>query len=109
MTTSDSTITPGTRVELGVVAMFATALVSAIVAGSVWCTRISIGQQQLADEIAELRALVERGVDDRWHRADMRAWVERANREVELWSVETEHRLGLEEGDWKRFSFPDVD
>ena len=46
-------------------------------------------------------------VDDRWRGADMKAWVELANREVEVWSLATEQKLELEPGTYPRFRFPE--
>ena len=80
-----------------------------IAGGSVWATRISMGQDRLREDMAELNALVRLGVSDSWRGAHMRAWVNRANREVELWSIEAEHTLNLEDGSWRRFIFPDPD
>jgi hypothetical protein len=104
-----SVVNPQTKVELGMVIVLVTAIISAIIAGSVWCTRISIGQALLTEELAQLREVVEAGTGDRWTKTDMRLWVDRANREVELWSVEAEHAFGVEDGEWMRFNFPSVE
>lgn len=107
--TQDLTLNERTRVELGLVITLVSAILAALIAGTVWCTKISIGQAQLSKEVAALHGLVQSGVDDRWRRADMKAWIERANREAELWSKDAERHLNLEPGSWTRFIFPEVD
>ena len=97
-----------TKIELGLVITLVSAIIAAIIAGTVWCTKISIGQRMLSDDLTELRHLFQAGMDDRWRRSDMQAWVERANREVELWSREAEDGLGMEPGSLTRFHFPDA-
>ena len=71
----------------------------AIGSGSVWCTRTSMA-------IQSLRLQVDKAVDGRWTAHHMDEWIERSNREAELWSISTEQRMGLEPGAYPRFIFP---
>lgn len=103
MTREERALRRSTPVEISLVIGLCTGLVG----GSVWATKITMGQSELQGQIRDLKEIVTRASNGHWTRADMSLWVDRANREVELWSIDTERALDLESGTWRRFVFPD--
>lgn len=96
-TISDST---GVTIGLLVVAM-------GLVAGGTYGYAMMVARLDgLITDMHELRVEVALGITDRWRREDMEAWVKRANREVEVWSLLTERTMGFEPNTYPRFEFP---
>ena len=97
---------PFRRIKLGNATLIELSLVllicGAIVAATRWATKVDY-------RLDSIDSKLDAGIYDRWRGADMRAWVLQANREVEVWSLEAEHVLGLEGDSWVRFHFPDPD
>lgn len=85
-------------IQLGIVIL----LCGAIWAGSTWASDVTHAIDALSDQIHH-------GTKDRWTGGNMKVWVDQANREVELWSIQAEHNLGLEDGEFDRLEFPDPD
>lgn len=100
--TSDSALSRQTYISLG---LLFTALAVAV-GGARWATTIEHEIKAARQELSSIQASLELGTLDRWTGNDMIDWVERCNREVELWSIQAEQNLGLQLGDWARFQFP---
>jgi len=92
---SEPTLRKSSTMEISLVLL----LCGGIASGAMWAQRISI-------DLAALRLIVERGVADRWTARDMANWVDRANREADLWNERTARNLGVDHDSWHRFQLP---
>ena len=99
------TLRRSTLVDLSLVV----SLCAAIGAGAIWTTKITLKLEQLQLDLTAIRLKVDSGIVDRWRGADMKAWVQSANREVRIWTRDTERALGLESGSLIEFQFPNPD
>lgn len=95
-------ISNSTWVNLGLVVSF----IVATSMGSWHMSRIYHTQQGVLHELEEIHHTLDERTMDRWTASDMSRWVDFANREVEVWSLEAERKLDLPEGTWRRFKFP---
>lgn len=103
MAIQNTKISNTTWVNLGLVISFITATSM----GSWHMSRIYHTQKNVLNELEEIHQSLDNRTLDRWTASDMNRWVEFANREVEVWSLEAERKLNLPGNTWTRFQFPD--